>query len=97
MRKFFLLLLLYLCQQTYSQEVNVVSVKQLPGTDVGKAYHPKFSPTGEYLLFTSDNYSGLKKYDLKNGKVTVVTKRPMPDIMFRSVPMEIIFSIVNNH
>lgn len=40
MRKFFLLLLLYLCQQTYSQEVNVVSVKQLPGTDVGKAYHP---------------------------------------------------------
>ena len=45
MRKFFLLLLLYLCQQTYSQEVNVVSVKQLPGKDVGKAYHPKFSPT----------------------------------------------------
>lgn len=76
MKKIFLLLLLYLCQQTYSQEVNVVSVKQLPSTEVGKAYHPKFSPTGEYLLLTSDNYSGLKKYDLKNGKVSVITKAP---------------------
>lgn len=74
MRTFFLLLLLYLCQQTYSQEVNVASVKQLPSTDAGKAYYPKFSTTGEYLLLTSDNYSGLRKYDLKNGKVTVVTK-----------------------
>ena len=65
MRKFFLLLLLYLVQQVHAQEISVVSVKQLPKSSIGKSYHPKFSPNGEYLLLTSDNYSGLKKFDLK--------------------------------
>lgn len=76
MRKFFLLMLLYLCQHAYSQEVSVVSVKQLPSSDIGKAYHPQFSPNGAYLLLTSDNYSGLRKYDLKSGEVSVITKAP---------------------
>ena len=56
MRKFFLLLLLYLVQQVHAQEISVVSVKQLPKSSIGKSYHPKFSPNGEYLLLTSDNY-----------------------------------------
>ena len=76
MRKFFLLLLLYLVQQVHAQEISVVSVKQLPKSSIGKSYHPKFSPNGEYLLLTSDNYSGLKKFDLKNEQVSIITEAP---------------------
>ena len=37
MRKFFLLLLLYLVQQVHAQEISVVSVKQLPKSSIGKS------------------------------------------------------------
>ena len=73
MRKFFLLLLLYLVQQVHAQEISVVSVKQLPKSSIGKSYHPKFSPNGEYLLLTSDNYSGLKKFDFDCSSIRYTT------------------------
>lgn len=40
MRKFFLLLLLYLVQQVHAQEISVVSVKQLPKQASVKAIIP---------------------------------------------------------
>lgn len=56
-----------------------------------RKHHPKFhNPTGEYLLFTSDNYSG-QKVRPKNGKVTVVTKALNADNVQISALMEIIF------
>lgn len=51
-------------------------MQQLSGTESGGSYHPKFSPSGDYLLLTADNYAGLKRYDLSNGNISVITKAP---------------------
>lgn len=76
MKKVLFILLVFICQIVYAQDVEVLSTKLLNGTETGGAHHPKFSPSGDYLLFTTDNYAGLKKYDLSDGKISIVTKAP---------------------
>lgn len=48
------------------QKIEVQSVTQIESTSAGGYFYPKFSPSGDYLLTTSENHAGLKLYDLKS-------------------------------
>ncbi len=72
MRK--LLLLLVLGAQTiFAQNIQVTAVSPINIGESGGMYHPVFSPTGEYLLFTSENYEGLKMLSFTDGQVKTLT------------------------
>ena len=72
MRK--LLLLLVLGAQTiFAQNIQVTAVSPINIGESGSMYHPVFSPTGEYLLFTSENYEGLKMLSFTDGQVKTLT------------------------
>lgn len=72
MRKILFALCVLACQAASAQRIEVLSVRELP-EEIGSKYHVKFSPAGDYLLLTSDNYAGLTKYDLATGQVEVLT------------------------
>ena len=48
------------------KKIEVQSVTQIESTSAGGYFYPKFGPSGDYLLTTSENYAGLKMYDLKS-------------------------------
>lgn len=50
-----------------AQQLRAGGTKLLPGTEKGGFYHPVFSPTGDYLLTSTEDYNGLTKHDLTNG------------------------------
>lgn len=41
---------------------------------VADAYHPVISSDGSKILFTSDDYLGLKLLNLKNGNITGISE-----------------------
>lgn len=65
------LLLLFLPNVLFSQEVQVTDIKKISLSEA--AYFPTFGKSDEELLLTSKNYKGLKIYSLKTGKLTPVT------------------------
>lgn len=68
MRKVFFTLLALASQLVYSQGIEILSIRQLPSEKIGSMYHPEFSPAGDFLLLSGENYAGLVKYDLSTGK-----------------------------
>lgn len=56
---------------TYAQSVEVVNKKKLPITDA--AFSPILDSKGEKVLFTTENYKGLKLYDLTENKQVEVS------------------------
>lgn len=68
---FFSISLLFPC--FLSAQVEVLSIEPLQGTENQQFYHPKFSPMGDYLLFSMSNYRGLMKYDLATGETFQLT------------------------
>ena len=51
-----------------AQQLRVGEVKMLSGTEKGGYYHPVFSPTGDYLITSSEDYVGIVKHNLQDGK-----------------------------
>jgi len=71
MRKI-LLFFVMLGQVLYAQKIEVQSTVQVKNTETG-FYHPTFSPSGDYLLVTAENYAGLKMYSLGTKSVETIT------------------------
>lgn len=57
----------------FAQGIEVVSNTPLPIPSKDAVYSPVISPTGEYLLVTSNAMNGLQKYDLVTGNLTTIT------------------------
>lgn len=63
-------------QLALAQRVEVTNITQLEASGKSGLYHPVFSPTGEYLLATGENYAGLKLYSLKDKTLKTLTTDP---------------------
>jgi Tol biopolymer transport system component len=70
------LLIILLGQTAFAQQITVLSIERLKGTEAGGFYHPVFAPKGEWLLTSSENYTGLKQISLQTNEVTTLTQEP---------------------
>lgn len=61
-----------LCMVAMAQ-VEVVSIKELPGTRDQGFCSPQFAPSGDYLLFTSASCQGLTQYTLADNTIRTLT------------------------
>ncbi len=67
-----LILFLLLSQFAFAQNVKVLSVEKVAGTENGGYYYPVISPNNDYLLLTKANYQGLSKFTFDNKKIEVL-------------------------
>ena len=68
-----ILTLLVVCMALLSmqaQQISVGEARMLKGTEGGGYYHSVFSPSGDYLLSSSEDYTGLVRHQLDNGRQT---------------------------
>ncbi|GHV57806.1 hypothetical protein FACS1894182_07670 [Bacteroidia bacterium] len=68
-----LILFVLLGQIAFAQQIDVKSINLLKGTESGGFYHPAFSPKGNYLLTTTENYAGLTQHSLTTNEVKKLT------------------------
>lgn len=69
-----LLALAFLAISSFAKGLKVERYYKLIPDQVSGAYHPVISNDGSKLLFTSDDYLGLKFLDIDNGKVYVISE-----------------------
>lgn len=75
MRKFIFPLLLCSGFMAFSQILDVSSIEKVK-MEQGDNIVTKISPKGDYILVTSGNKAGLRKVDLANGEMQVITTVP---------------------
>ncbi len=68
-----LLLLVFAGHIMYAQQIDVTSIAVVKSTQTGGFYHPKFSPAGDFLLATSENFVGLKQIIFANNTLQTLT------------------------
>ncbi len=73
MKKTMLLMAAAVMAFTAAAQVQIKSITELEGTRNQGFYHPKFSPAGDFLLFSTANYQGLMRYNLKDGSMKQLT------------------------
>jgi len=61
-------------QIAFAQKIDVQSVVVINNSEAGGCYYPSFSPAGDYLLATSENYAGLKQYTFADKSIKTLTK-----------------------
>ncbi len=71
-----LLFLFCFAQLVTAQQINVLSIEKIKGTEKGGYFYPKFSPSNDYVLLTQINYDGLVKYSFDKGNLTIVNNDP---------------------
>jgi Tol biopolymer transport system component len=71
-----LLLLMLSGQFIFAQQIHVQSIDRLKNTESSGLFHPVFSPSGEYLLATAENYAGLKLYSFSDKTIKTLTSDP---------------------
>ena len=69
-----LLLFALIGQVVFAQKIDVQSVVVINNTEPGGCYYPAFSPAGDYLLATAENYAGLKQYTFATKTIKTLTK-----------------------
>ena len=63
-----------MCASMSAADIVAVYTKKV---DVGtEAHHPTLSPNGDVVLFTSENYTGLKSINLSTKEVSVIDETP---------------------
>lgn len=72
MRKI-LLLLVVSTQILFAQQIHVKTVEKIAVPNNAGLYHPIFSPTGDYLLATAENFSGLQLYSFNTKTFSTLT------------------------
>lgn len=61
---------LSVCASMSAADISAIYTKKV---DVGgDAHHPTLSPNGEFVLFSSENYTGLKSVNLSTSEVVVI-------------------------
>ena len=73
MKKIFFSVLVFTSQLCFAQGIEVLSNEQIPLPSGGSAYAPVISPTGEYMLVTSNDMKGLQMYDFGTKQMKAVT------------------------
>jgi len=74
--KKFLLLFAISGQFIFAQQIQIQSIDQLKNTESSGLFHPAFSPSGDYLLATAENYAGLKLYSFSDKTIKTLTTDP---------------------
>jgi Tol biopolymer transport system component len=69
-----LLLFVLIGQVVFAQKIDVQSIAMVNDTETGGCYYPAFSPAGDYLLVTTENYAGLKQYTFADKSIKTLTK-----------------------
>lgn len=73
-RTFILAAALGVCASMSATDITAVYTKKV---DVGcDAHHPTLSPNGKVVLFTSEDYTGLKSLNLLTNEVSVIDETP---------------------
>lgn len=73
-RTLILAAVLGLCATMSAADITAVYTRKV---DVGgDAHHPTLSPNGDVVLFTSENYTGLKSVNLSTQEVSVIDESP---------------------
>ena len=74
MKKTFLLVAACVISMLASAQIfDVQSVQELPGASFYDAKVAAVSPTGDYMLMTTQSSNGLQRYDFATGKLTKIT------------------------
>ena len=73
MKKLIIALMVCVMATMMNAEVKVLSIEPLKGTENQGFYHPKFSPQGDYLLFSTMSYRGLMMYNLETQEMKQLT------------------------
>ncbi len=69
MKKIFTLAtVMFVALFSHAEQLSVSEAKMLTGTEKGGYYHAVFSPSGEYVLTSTEDYAGLNRHDLRTGK-----------------------------
>lgn len=68
------LLFVFVGQVAFAQQVDILSIAVVKSTETGGFYHPKFSPAGDFLLATSENFVGLKQIVFVNNTLQTLTR-----------------------
>lgn len=55
-----------------AQSVKVIKNEKLISGEVERLYFPRFSPDGNYVLLTKDNFKGLWRYNISEDKLTQI-------------------------
>ena len=76
MRRGISVVLAVLCATAALAQLRVVEVDPLPAGNAGPWSHPRFSPDGEQLYFTRDNFRGIWVYDREERTIREVTLDP---------------------
>ncbi len=74
-----------------AQVVKVISTTPLLRGVESNMYHPIISSDGENLLFTSENYSGLKVYNFKDNVTTKISDEPRAGFMPQFIGNKVVF------
>ncbi|MFI3240646.1 MAG: hypothetical protein R3Y22_08695 [Bacteroidales bacterium] len=74
MRKVLLALALGFCSVGYAQLLEVASIEKMDVPVEAGVGNSVISPNGDFLLMTTPNKKGLKKYDLATGQVETITE-----------------------
>lgn len=73
MRKLFFSAVLLASQLCFAQGIDVLSTEQIQIASSEGAFAPVISPTGEYVLVTSNSMGGLMKYDFATKETSTIT------------------------
>lgn len=69
-----LLALVFIAMPSFAKGLKIEKHYKLMPDKVADAYHPVISSDGSKILFTSDDYLGLKLLNLKNGNITGISE-----------------------
>jgi Tol biopolymer transport system component len=72
--KTFLIFILFITALSGCSQVQIISVEKLRLPESGKFYHPKLDDSGNIMLLTSENYTGLQLYNLKTKELKPITE-----------------------
>lgn len=70
----YIFLVFFIYGMAFGQNIQVISNEPITQVEQGKFFYPQVSPTGENILFTSENYDGIWLYDNSNGKIEKIVE-----------------------
>lgn len=74
--KKYIILLLFVSGIIFAQNIQVISNEPITKVEQGKFYYPQVSPTGESIIFSSENYDGIWQYNTTSGKIEKIIDAP---------------------